>query len=124
MKTRRLATVVVSSALLALGFAASAADEAAPKVDMKTILENDKVLVIENHFKPGAENESVPLGPRVVRALTSGTLERHYPDGKKERIEFKAGEVRFNPAARADTKQYTTKNIGDNELVLYLVILK
>jgi hypothetical protein len=93
-------------------------------VQVVKIVDNDKVLVIENHYKPGAENSNVPRSARVVRALTSGTLMRIYPDGKTEKVEWKAGEARFFPASVGDVPQYKTRNVGKTELVLYLVVLK
>lgn len=90
----------------------------------KILLDNDKVTAMELRYKPGEGNSNVPRNARVVRAITSGTLMRTYPDGKTEKIVFKAGEVRFNPAASGEVKQYTTKNIGKGTLVLYLVVLK
>jgi len=117
-------TRAAACVFIVLGFGALPAAAQAPKVDSKVVLDNDKVQVLENRFKPGAENTNVPRTARVVRALTSGTLQRTYPDGKKENVEFKAGDVRFNPAVTGPTPQYTTKNIGKTELVLYIVVLK
>jgi hypothetical protein len=124
VKSRFLVSAAVVAFSLGSAIPALSQDKAAPKVEAKVLLENDKVRVVENHYKPGAENADVPRGARVVRAITSGTLQRIYPDGKKQDVQWKAGEVRFNPAAVGEVKQYTTKNIGKGELVLYLVILK
>jgi len=57
---------------------------------------------------------------RVVRALTGGTLERTYTDGKKEKVTYKTGEVRINEVSPA----FTTKNIGKTEIKLYVVQVK
>jgi hypothetical protein len=95
-----------------------------PKSETKVLLSNERVEVTETRYKPGAENSNVPRAARVIRALTSGTLQRIYPDGRKENLEWKAGEVRFNPALEGATPQYTTKNVGKSELVLYSVRLK
>jgi len=90
-------------------------------VTQKTLLENGKVKVYEVTFKPGAENTSVPSSSsRVVRALKGGTLERTYADGKKEKVIWKAGQVRLNEPSPA----YTAKNIGKTEVLLYVVMLK
>lgn len=91
---------------------------------VKKIMENDKVLVQETTLKPGDENTNVPRDARVVRALTTGTLQRTYPGGKTDKIEFKAGDVRFNEAVTGPTPQYVTKNVGNTDLVLYVVALK
>jgi hypothetical protein len=64
-------------ALLAMSGSVAAQEKGvAAKVMTTKVLENDRVLVIENRFAPGAENANVPRNARVVRALTSGTLQR------------------------------------------------
>ena len=88
----------------------------------KVLLENDKVTVFEVSFKPGEENKAVPSSSyRVVRAIKGGTLTRTYADGKTEKIEYKAGDVRFNEPSK---QAYTAKNTGKEEVVLYVVVLK
>ena len=57
---------------------------------------------------------------RVVRALTAGTLERRYADGKKETVNWKPGMVQVLPPSGA----YTTKNVGKTKLQLYVVAVK
>lgn len=91
---------------------------------VKTLVDNDKVRVQEVRYKPGDVNKTVPRTARVVRALTNGTLMRTYADGKTEKIEWKSGQVRFEEALTGSSPQYTTKNIGKGDLVLYVVILK
>ena len=91
------------------------------KAAMKVIAENDKVLVYEVTYKPGAENKAIANSTtRVVRALAGGTLERTFADGKKEKVTYKTGQVRINQASPA----YTTKNIGKSEIRLYVVQVK
>ncbi len=87
--------------------------------ERKVFVENDKVLVSEVRYKPGASSGMVARAARVVRALTDGTLEKTFPDGKKETIKWKAGEVKFLPK-----ETYSQKNVGKTELVLYVVTLK
>jgi hypothetical protein len=97
------------------------ADKGAPKATIKVLQENDKVRVFETTFAPGAENTSVPSSAtRVVRALSGGTLERTYGDGKKEKVVYKTGDVRINNPSPA----FTTKNIGKSEVKLYIVQVK
>lgn len=98
------------------------AKSAPPKFERKVLLENDKVLVLEARWKPGAESMSGTLPVRVIRALKAGTLQRNYPDGKKGLItQFKTGEVKF---FEAEKEPFALKNIGKSELVLYVVYLK
>ena len=87
--------------------------------DTKVIVENDKVRVTETRYKPGASSAMRERGVRVTRALSDGTMERTRPDGKKETIHWKAGEVKYSPK---DT--FANKNVGKTEMVLYTVTLK
>jgi hypothetical protein len=97
------------------------ADKGASKAAIKVLTENDKVRAFETTFAPGAENTAVPTpATRVVRALSGGTLERTYADGKKERVVYKTGEVRINNPSPG----YTVKNVGKTEVKLYVVQLK
>ncbi len=97
------------------------AEKGAAKATMKVLKENDKVRAYEVTFKPGAENTAVPSSSvRVVRALVGGTLVRTYADGKKENVTYKTGEVKINEVSPA----FTTKNIGKNEIRLYVVQVK
>ena len=96
------------------------AKAAAPKVVLKVLFENEKVRAYEARFKPGAEGENVDRPASVIRALKGGTIQRIYPDGKKENTVWKTGEVKWLPARTA----YVPKNIGKSEVVLYVVALK
>ena len=96
-------------------------DKGAAKSTTKVLAENGKTRAYEVTFAPGAENASVPTSSvRVVRALKGGTLQRTYADGKKENVVYKNGEVRINEVSPA----FTTKNIGKNEVRLYIVHIK
>jgi len=109
-----VAGIVVNSAI--------AQDKGAgPAVKMKVLVDNDKAKAYEATYVPGAQNKGVVTSTvRIVRALKGGTLERTYADGKKEKVVWKAGEVKqINPGPA-----YTTKNIGKSDLQLYVVQLK
>ena len=100
---------------------AKAAKAEKGKVAMTELAENDKARAFEVRYKPGDENPTIPSSShRVVRALNGGTLMRTYADGKTEKVEWKTGETRIvGPAP-----QYTTKNVGKSEIVLYVVMPK
>jgi quercetin dioxygenase-like cupin family protein len=105
--------------------AAPAAKKAEPKAEkgkntIKVLLENDRVRVQEVTFKPGDVGPNVERPYRVIRALKGGTLERAWADGKKDKIEWKTGEVKAVEASKA----YAPKNIGKSDVVLYVVLLK
>ena len=102
-----------------------AQDKAAPKAnptdqrDRKVLVENEKVLVTENRYAVGAASGMTERVARVVRALSDGTLEKTYADGRKETVTWKTGQVRFSPK-----ETYSQKNIGKTDVVLYTVSLK
>lgn len=100
---------------------AKAAEKAAVKDerDRKVLVDNDKVLASEVRYKPGASSGMQARGNRISRALTDGTLEKTFPDGRKETVTWKTGEVRYNPK-----ETYSQKNVGKTELVLYSVTIK
>jgi hypothetical protein len=83
--------------------------------------EDDRVRVVENTTKPGEVGPSVMRGKRVVRYLQGGTQERNYPDGKKEKVERKTGEV---VVAGPDKEAYWIKNAGKTTIVSYVVTIK
>lgn len=99
---------------------AKAAKAEKGKAVRKVLFENDKVLVYEATFKPGDEAAKVARPFRVIRALSGGTMQRTYADGKTEKIEWKTGEAR--PVGPDPV--YTPKNIGKSDVVLYIVELK
>ena len=87
---------------------------------IKDIFENSKVRVVEVTSKPGSESASMELPARVTRALKGGTLTRIFADGKKEKVTFKSGEVRYGDP----TPMAIIKNTGKSTVVLYSVFLK
>ena len=74
------------------------------------LLENEKYRVVETRSKPGQKNEMKARADRVIYSFNAGKSRIHYPDGKTEDVEFKAGEVRFR---KADKSQ--SENIGKTE---------
>ncbi len=90
------------------------------KASIKVLLENDKVQVYEAHIPVGAEAANIARPYRIGRALTNGTIQRIYADGKKETVQWKAGEVKeLGP----DT-QYIPRNIGKIDFRIYVVVPK
>ncbi len=120
-----LAVAVVGNAAMAQDKAKPAAAKPAAKADAKdqrdrkVLIDNDKVLVTEVTYKPGAASGMLERMPRVTRPLTDGTLEKTFADGRKETNNFKAGQVRFNPK-----ETFSQKNVGKSDIVLYVVTLK
>ena len=83
---------------------------------VQEIEKNDEVRVYETTYKPGDQSSSMERPPRAVRALKGGTLTRIYPDGKKEKVTYKTGEVKVFGA----TPAYVVKNEGKSPIHLYV----
>ena len=93
---------------------------AAPVRAQKILAETDRVRVSESVFKPGEVNPMIKRGYRVTRVLKGNTqIERSYPDGKVEKVEYKEGSVIVQPANTT-----SIKNVGKSEVVIYTVVLK
>lgn len=90
------------------------------KAVVKVFVDNDETQVYEVTFKPGDEGEKVERPYRVIKALSGGTLERIYADGKTEKAEWKTGEVRAVSANAA----YTPRNAGKTTVILFVVTFK
>jgi hypothetical protein len=87
----------------------------------KVLVDNAKVVVYEVTYRPGDENTAiVSTTSRVVRALTGGTTQWTFADGKKETKVRKAGDVWIAEPGPA----YTNKNIGKTVFKIYVVQLK
>jgi hypothetical protein len=88
---------------------------------MTVLAENDKVRVWELLYRPGDENTAPPAtATRVIRVLKGGTQIWTYADGKTQKNVYKTGEVRIvGPGP-----QFTSKNVGKSEILLYVVMLK
>jgi len=99
--------------------AAEKAKAAAGKGTTKTLVDNDKVNVFEVRYKPGEASDMRERGARVVRALTNGSMERSYADGRKETVHWKAGEVKYFPK-----ETFMNKNVGKSEMALFVTTLK
>jgi mannose-6-phosphate isomerase-like protein (cupin superfamily) len=79
-----------------------------PGPNAKVLLENEKVRVTENTYKPGEKNAMQKRGPRVVYVLEGGPTKVYYEDGKTEKSERKKGAATYFPGG--DTK--STENVG------------
>ena len=121
----RLFVSLVVPAFILAGIASSQAmaqDKAQKATNSQKVLhDDDRVRVTETTTKPGERGNSVVRGVRVTRYLQGGTQERTYADGKKEKIERKAGEV---VVAGPDKQAYFVTNIGKTTYVTYTVNIK
>jgi len=92
------------------------------KAAVKVLFDDERIRAFEVTYQPGDQSNTSfhKLPFRIVRAMTSGTFQRTYPDGKIERVDIVAGEVRVFDAGN----QYSGKNVGTSVLVLYGVTPK
>jgi len=120
--TSLFVSLVVPVFMLAVANPVMAQDKAQKATNSQKVLhDDDKVRVTETTTKPGEFGNSVVRGFRVTRWLQGGTQERTYADGKKEKIERKAGEV---SVAGPDKQAYFVKNVGKTTIVTYTVNIK
>ena len=116
--------IVVPAFIMAGGMAGSAVaqDKAAKGAPtQKVLVENAKVKVYEVTYKPGDTNTAIAsTTTRIVRALTGGTTQWTYADGKKETKVRKAGDVWIAEPGPA----YTNTNTGKTDVKIYVVQLK
>ncbi len=108
---------IVSIGFLVVSTPISSAFADAGKAVRTILAEDDKFQVFEIRQKPGEVNMPSTAGTRVIRALSGGTLLRTYADGKIEKSDWKTGEVQI----QGPGPQYTVTNVGDTEVVLYVV---
>ena len=134
MKPVRLFSAFVVSAFVLAGVLvipavaqdkSKAAPAAKGKATIKVLLENSKVKVYETTYRPGDVNTEVPTAfYRINRTMRDATIERTYADGKKEKLELKAGTVRMLEPAKPGAPTYTVQNIGKSDHMSYIVLLK
>ncbi len=110
---------VAAAAGLALMLGAAAAQEPpAPKpeagatgVEVKTLLENEQMHVMEVRFKPGAKTSTISHPNRFLYGLTDGSLV-FSPAGKTPyELTFKRGEALWLPADAMATQNDTDKEV-------------
>jgi hypothetical protein len=119
--------LLVATVMLAFSNGAVMAQEkakAAPAKETKApgptvVFENERVRVTEGRIKPGEKNEMMARGDRINIAIKAAKTRVHYPDGKKEDRDRKAGSVSFNKAGTS-----STENIGKTETHSVIVTLK
>jgi len=94
-------------------------DAAKGQTVTKVLFENEKYRVAETRSKPGQKNEMKARSDRIIYSFNAGKSRVHYPDGKTEDVEFKAGDVRFR---KADKSQ--SENIGKSETRNLVITVK
>ena len=87
--------------------------------DVKVLLENDHVRVLDIRIKPGGKLGMHSHPAYVLYSLTSGKTKSTSPDGKTEDLDIKAGEARWN-----DGQTHISENSGTAEAHVVLVEMK
>ena len=122
MTIQRVSYAIAFICSLLLAATALGQDKKAPEKGeevLKRILENDRVNVTEATYKPGAASAMRERPERVSRALTAGTMEVTWANGKKETRTWTAGEVRYLPR-----ETFSQKNVGKTDMTIFSVGLK
>lgn len=100
--------LVVAFALIFFGQTALAQDVVKVAPDVKVLLENDRVRVLESTLKPG-EVEGMHTHPEYIAYfLSPTTVEITTPDGKSVVKKPPAGKVLYGTGA-----EHQIKNVGD-----------
>lgn len=114
MRTRRW--VAMAAALFAAPGLASAGEPV-----RTVILENEKVRVVDVAFAPGdVEAEHTHPLDLVVIALTPGGIESTAPDGTRQTLVPKPGDVQFFPKGST----HTSRNPGQDPVRLRAIFVK
>ena len=113
---RTTGSVVMAATLVAAAGLASAGEPV-----RTVILENAKVRVVDVAFAPGdVETEHTHPFDLVVVALTPGGIESTAPDGTKQRLVPKPGDVHFFPKGST----HTSRNLGEDPVRLRAIFVK
>src|SRR5215210_9104879 len=81
------------------------------KDNAKTLLQNERVRVIEVSFKPGAKTSAVSQPNRFLYALTDGALVFAPPGKTPYELSFKAGEAIWLPSQPMATDNDSGKEV-------------
>lgn len=80
----------------------------------RVLLENERVLVVENSYEPGAVSEEhTHDSPRTVYVVSGGILEMVGPDGAVTQIEVLRGQALWRPA-----ETHVVRNVGPTQVVV------
>ena len=103
----RVLSLTVTALLLSAGI--SGAQESGKAA--KTLLQNERVKVMELSFKPGAKTSTVSQPNRFLYALTDGALVFSPPGKIPYELSFKAGEAIWLPSQQMATENDSGKEV-------------
>ena len=101
--------LLATAAAFCLTAGVSNAQEAAEPA--KTLLQNERVRVIEVSFKPGAKTSTVSQPNRFLYALTDGALVFVPPGRTPYELSFKKGEALWLPSQQMATENDSGKEV-------------
>lgn len=111
--------LLISLAIIFVAQAAIAVDVVTVAPDVKVLLENDRVRVLESTLKPG-EVEGMHTHPAYVAYfLTPTTLKITTPDGNSSVKKPQAGKVLYGDGA-----EHQIENVGDTLQRVLVIELK
>ena len=90
-----------------------------PRHVYKTVLENDRVLVLETSGSPGLKTEMHSHPNQVGIALSGAKMKFTFPGGESPEAEPKAGEMLY-----LEPIEHTVELLGSEDARLILVGLK
>ena len=85
----------------------------------KTLLENDRVRVLDVRLKGGEKTVMHWHPANTVYALSAAKVKFTFPDGKSQEVEIKPGEPIWQEGG-----SHAAENMGTNELHAVIVELK
>lgn len=112
-------SVVVGLAVLVAGGASAMAQSNVPAPEIKELLDNVQIKVMEMRLKPGARTTSDNRPNSFVYSLTDGTLVFVPPGRTSYEMSFRAGEALWLPAQAT-----ALANEGDKEIRALVVEIK
>lgn len=84
------------------------ASTATEGVTQRVLLDNDRVLMVENRYEAGATSPShTHRWPRTVYVVRGGVLELVAEDGTESRVEVARGQAMWRPA-----ETHVVRNVG------------
>lgn len=86
----------------------------------EVLFDDGKICVQELRFKPGDVGANIVRPFRVVRVLEGGTMRRTLPDGRREDVEYLAGETKVFDR----DGPFALENVGATDIVIFVVALK
>jgi hypothetical protein len=87
---------------------------------IKTLAENDKVIVTENWLKPGESAAMTVRKDGVFYYVQGSTFELEYKDGTRQTVVRKSGSARIG----TDPRPYAPKNIGKTTAHVIVIMPK